>query len=469
MRTLWTPGWPGGAALVVRCLAWALLPLWALGCATEAPVAGSLEREAAALRQGFAPVGARRQRPEEAAALEGRLDSFLRYASRRNPRLQASYERWRAATLRTGAADKLPEPVVSYGLFLRRVETRVGAQRQRVGLSWTLPWPSGLEASAQAASEEAQAARQDFAALGLELERRVCDAYWTLWELERMRPVLEDQRALLEQLAQAARGRLELGRADVADLSQLELSLSRLSDEILALEARQRQARAALRLAIGAPQGTPLPALEAEPVAALPQPEEGALRSQARQHPLTQRFSLLAQAQRSQARQARAASYPDLTFGVDYIDTAAREDVSLPDNGKDPVMASVGVKLPLWGGAYDAKVHSAQARGLALEHEQQAVADRLEAEVVQSLVELRDSHRRLHLLKNTLLPQAQTALGSAQGQYVTQGGSVATLLLAFRELDRLRAWELRLRSQHAMAWARLEAAVGQPVAREEEP
>ena len=41
-------------------------------------------------------------------------------------------------TTQTGA---LPDPRLTYRYFVEEVETRVGPQRQAVGLSQTVPWP----------------------------------------------------------------------------------------------------------------------------------------------------------------------------------------------------------------------------------------------------------------------------------------------------------------------------------------
>jgi outer membrane protein, heavy metal efflux system len=66
----------------------------------------------------------------------------------------------------------MPEPQFTYGLYLSRVETRVGPQRHRFSLSQVLPRPGRLAANADAASFDARSAERKFDAMTLAVARR---------------------------------------------------------------------------------------------------------------------------------------------------------------------------------------------------------------------------------------------------------------------------------------------------------
>ena len=61
--------------------------------------------------------------PDAEPVLDGSLGSYLAFALARSPELRASFERWRAATMRISRARRIPEPVIMYSYFVRSVET----------------------------------------------------------------------------------------------------------------------------------------------------------------------------------------------------------------------------------------------------------------------------------------------------------------------------------------------------------
>ena len=91
--------------------------------------------------------------PESEPALDGSLSSYVAFALARSPELRASFERWRAATMRISRARRIPEPIIKYSYFVRSVETRVGPQEHKLSLMQAFPWPTALSAGADAASE----------------------------------------------------------------------------------------------------------------------------------------------------------------------------------------------------------------------------------------------------------------------------------------------------------------------------
>ncbi len=76
------------------------------------------------------------------------LDDLLVQALRQNPELEAARLKWEAMQERPRIAGSLPDPMLSYGHFFQNVETRVGAQNQRIGLSQRIPFPGKLSLAA---------------------------------------------------------------------------------------------------------------------------------------------------------------------------------------------------------------------------------------------------------------------------------------------------------------------------------
>ena len=115
-------------------------------------------------------------------ALDGDLGAYLGFAIEQNPRVRAAFESWRSAMYATGKSGRLPEPTISFGYYVRSVETRVGPQIYNISLAQTLPWPGKLAAEEDGARERARAAALVTDAEVLAV-RRLEDAGHDLWSV----------------------------------------------------------------------------------------------------------------------------------------------------------------------------------------------------------------------------------------------------------------------------------------------
>lgn len=433
----------------------ALLSLAIPGCSAQ--YEDALHRDLSNARVGLAEPG-----ETVASEPDGSLESYVAYAMAQSPELRASYERWRAATLRISSARRLPEPMVVYAFYAVPVQTRVGPQRHRVSAQQSFPWPTRLTAAADAQSARARASQRAFEARALAIARQVSDAWWALWYVRRAREVEREQLEILDGLSQSLRARVETSRASLADLTQVDLTRSRIDDRIAGLGESERSAEAALRGIVSAPADVALPTPSEVAGTALPTEDVGALAEAVRAHPFLRTFELMAEANQAQAAAYEADRFPRFTVGVDWIETG---DAAMPvqGSGDDAVIASLGVSIPLWQGSYDDMQRSAEAEAAADRADRERAEDAAMAELAQALADVRDSARRVMLYRDTLMPQAMTAYESVIGAYTVGQATVAATLIAQRDLLEISLGLMRARADHGNAWARLQRVVGRPV------
>lgn len=396
--------------------------------------------------------------------IDGRLDSYVAHATAEHPSARAAFERWRAATHRIATRRGWPRPTISYAAMLRPVETRVGPQRQRVGLRVPIAWPGVLRGEADSAAAMADASGRRFAAEVVALRQRVADAYWLRWLIEARERSLTEQRAVLDALAEALRARIAVGQASLGDLQTIELRRARLDDAIASLGPARRRADAMLRAATGLGPDAELPVIEAPPALLAPAESLSALRVAALERPEVIAHEDLATANERAADAARQRRFPTLGFGLDWIETGPARMRGVAGSGDDALMLGVTVSVPT-----DVEVHRSAERAARAEAEAERAAGEAQAltitaEVDAAWAEVEDALRQARLYEDTLLPQAQAAYESLLGQYQSERGGVATLLLAQRELLELALAVDEARARYARAWAALERAVGRPVA-----
>lgn len=204
-----------------RSAARALLPALHLallvGCAPipgQAELAGLLSREGARYERG--PPGQESDRgrgrlPE--LDEDATLTDFLAYGALANPGLEAAYNRWAAALQRVPQARALPDPRLSFGYFIQEVETRVGPQRAKVGVSQMFPWRGKRVLRGEVALHRAEAAHARYEAARLALFHRIRRAYWEYWYLSRAVDITEENLSLVTQIEGVARAKYAAGLA----------------------------------------------------------------------------------------------------------------------------------------------------------------------------------------------------------------------------------------------------------------
>lgn len=402
-------------------------------------------------------------------AIDGSLDAYVAYAMANSPALRAAYEDWRASVHGIARARRLPDPTISYGLYVQRVETRVGAQRHKASLRQMIPWPSKLDSGADALSKSAEASERRFDAARLALRRKVATAYWKLWSIRQTRTIRVELRDLLTDLSESVRIRVEIGQANLADLAQVDLNVSRVDDSISELDEAERKAIAALGAAIGDPALPSSATIDPPPRARTPTEDDLTLRRDAHAHPALEAFELMAESSESAADRARADGKPNLMFGLDYIETGPAVMPNTDDSGKDAIVVSVGVSIPLWRGSYAEEERKAEAQAAAHRARGEAATDMADAELETALSHVADTSRRIRLYTTTLIPQAETVYEAVVSAYNTADSTLANVLLAHRDLLELRTQLIAAQMDQETAWAHLEHVVGRTVPSEDKP
>lgn len=387
------------------------------------------------------------------------VEDYLTYAALNNPGLEAAFHRWQAALEGTAQAGTLPDPRFTYGYFIREVETRVGPQRQRFGVSQSFPWTGTLKLRRDAAALAAEAERQHYEAAKLELFRRVKLAFHEYAFLARAVEITGENVELMTWFERVARSRYKVGSANHADIIKAQVELARLEDRLISLRDRLRPAAARLNSELNRERGAPLPLpgpVEAAPVVV----DEAALYAAVGETPRLEAIDRAAERERVAAELARKGLYPGFTLSLDYLETGSALDPATPDSGKDPLMAMVSVNIPLWRESTRAAEREARARENAALLRREEEENRLGARLEEALFAFRDAERKIDLYGNSLLPKARQSLEVTQKAYSAGKAGFIDLVDAQRTLLDFRLARERALADRAEKLAEIEEIVG---------
>jgi len=391
------------------------------------------------------------------------LADYLRYAALNNAGLEAAFNRWKAALESVPQARSLPDPRFNYTYFVEEVETRVGPQQQKFGVMQMLPWFGELRLRGDAAAEAAAASRQVYERTKLRLFYSVKAAYHEYWYLAQAIATTREHISLVTNLERVARTRFKAGTAPHSAVIQAQVELGKLDDRLRTLEALRRPIVARLNATLNRPAQLPLPWPSSLPEPNTTFSDEQAIEWLAENNPDLRRLEHVVAKEEAGIRLAKRDFIPDVTLGVDYVDTGQTMVPGTPDSGKDPVMAMISVNLPVWYGKYRAAGRQARLRKAAAEAERLDTTRRLEAELELALFNFRDAERKIDLYGDTLVPKAEQSLSVAQQGFEAGGTGFISLVDAQRLLLEFQLAERRARADRGQRLAEIEMLVGKEV------
>ena len=388
------------------------------------------------------------------------LSDYLAYAVLNNAGLKAAFLRWKAAREKITEVESLPDPRFTYAYFIREVETRVGPQRQKFGLSQTLPWLGTLKLRSYAASEAAQAERQRYEAAKLKLFYQVKEAYYEYYYVARAIAVTQENFNLVRYAESVARTAYTAGATDHAGIIRSQVELGKLEDRLRSLDDLREPIVARLNAALNRPTSAPVPWPRRAKVEAVAFTQDEVLAWLKENNPELRAVDSLAAREKWNIDLAKKEHYPDMTFSLETIDTDEAAMAGVEDSGKNPVIAMLSINIPLWLKKYQSEERQAQARYRALVLERSDQENRLEADVKLVLYKYRDAERKIDLYKNTLTPKAEQSLRVNIQAYKAGKGTFLDVIDAARTiLDFQLACE-RAFADRAQRLAEVEMLVG---------
>jgi outer membrane protein TolC len=364
------------------------------------------------------------------------LDSLLALVDQ-HPSVVASQLESRAEAERMDQVTAWPDPMVSASWFALPVETRLGAQRVRVGAGMDIPWQGALDNRREVVGHQAvlplMAAENSRANLAYELAA----AYYELTAIDERIRLLRRDIEWLEVRKRLTESRLEQNQVGVDALFQVELEREALLGEISALEQAAAGPRSTINGLLLRDPGTPIST-----------PDELEWPAWPVEDPELDRHPSLLQVDTRQAiadrrlAQVRWDRRPMINAGIDYIVVSPRTDASPEGNGRDILAPRLGVSLPLSRKKYAAQEREVRIEKEALAEKRQDAHTRLTTLLANRRSAYEEADQRYHSLLRQLewaerrLPVLQSAW--SQGQ-----STMEELLNAHRQTISLRQGLIR--------------------------
>lgn len=377
-----------------------------------------------------------------AAMAQLSLPDAVTMAQANDPWLAGSRYRQLATEARGVAAGQWADPVVSVGFANLPVDSfdfnAEPMTQFKVGVSQMLPRGNSAGLRRQQLTElsaQHPLLRQDRLA---RVEATVSQLWLETWRSSESIRLIEDDRALFEQLADLVKAAYAsaMGNARQQDLLRAQLEVTRLEDRLTVLAQQQDVSRAKLgewllgdAWAAQALQGPP-PALELQAPgwgeAAAPETQQ--LQELLLQHPLLRSIEQKVIAATTQVELTQQKYRPQWGLNASY---GYREDDPSGVERSDFFSVGVSFDLPLFTGQrQDQEVRAAVAELEALKTEQLLTLRSLRAGLEASLARLARLDQRAALYQDHLLDEIHDQAEAAAGAYTNDDGDFAEVVRA---------------------------------------
>jgi outer membrane protein TolC len=388
-----------------------------------------------------------------------RLSELINETLKNNPDIIAARKRWESAQAIIEARRALPDPQFSYTYFVESVETRVGPQKQALGVKQTFPFFGKRGLRADVAAKEAEALKESYEALKSEVIRQVKRTFYDLFYVSTIIDITQSEKWLLRRFEKIASAKYQTGEGSQQSILKVQVEISKLDDRLLALGNRRQTAEAQLNALVNQPPDRALKRPEQPKFKELLFQQQELFQLAKENRPELSVAKALIEKSEGSYELAKKEYYPDLTIGANYIEVD-NGPLNVKDNGQDAFNISFGINIPIWRRKLSSQAKSAFEMIQVQNRRYQNIMNQTLFQVKDNYFKIQTARETVDLYKNVLIPQAQQSLKSAEAGYVTGIVSFLDLLDAQRILLQIQFGYWQAYTDYLRRVADLERAVG---------
>jgi outer membrane protein TolC len=396
------------------------------------------------------------------------LTHYLIRSAQNNPALKSSYNQYRASLEMIQQVGSLPDPDITFGVFIKPNEQLMGNQNADIKYMQMFPWFGTLTSAKNEAAQMAKARFQEFSESRNRLFFDLTSLYYQLYRLEKEKSLSEKNLKFLktyEQLslirfrtsgspssgggdqstiAPAASNNTGSAKGEMGNQSQQGMSnqssssggamapgggampkgkgivdVLRVQMDIHDLEnalAYLNDQKAPLVARFNAYLNMPLKSEIFIPDTLIALPVDTTLKvltdSIVSNNPMLKMYAAEQESYKAKIEKSRLMGLPMFGIGVDYMVLSKRADVMGSNNGMDMIMPMVNLTLPIYRKKYTSMRKEAEYMMNASKYKQTDVLNTLQVDLETALLNLRNAERKINLFQGqkTLAGQSLNVL-----------------------------------------------------------
>jgi cobalt-zinc-cadmium efflux system outer membrane protein len=330
------------------------------------------------------------------------LDGYLEKAASQNPTLKAKFNMYLAALEKVEQQGSLPDPTVSFGYFISPVETRVGAQRFKAGLSQMFPWRGTLPKQKQLAASLAQVKFEEFEAAKNMLFLEIKNSYLSLYELEKQLEINATNLELLKSFEPISKTKYESNLASLADLVRVQIKIDEASTQLELLKLKREPLLSDFNTLLNNEIPISIDQIDLTFELNTEKEVDFTLDSAVQNNPSIRAVQEQISSTNYQVELAELASKPKIGLGLEYGFIQKRDMPNIPDNGKDILAPTISLSLPIFRKKNEALKQEAGFMQEAYKNQIEAVQNQITNQWVMANFQFEKANTELRLYDKEL-------------------------------------------------------------------
>jgi len=362
--------------------------------------------------------------------------------------------------IKTKRVKSLDDPMASFGFFGEEVQTRVGPQEQKFGVSQKIPFPGKLSLKGKAQSKHAQMLKEQYEATKNEVSKEVKFVYYDLYWVDKAIEINNEEKSILEKLEKVAQRKYESNRVPQQDVIKAQVELSKVIKKLFLLRQNRKSLVVKMNSLLNRSLDTEIAKAAEIEVGSFEYELEDIVDKTKNSRQELIAANLAVEKAEYQKSLARMDYLPDFTIGGEYTDIGGGT-TSRPNDGEDAWMMKVTVNVPIWLGKLKSQLNERRSELTAAEKNKEDIENLVSFEAQDLYFKIVTYKDIVLLYETALMPQAQQAFDSAQTSFETSEVSFLDWLDTERTYLQTRLAYYKSITDYHKSIAFLERVVGQ--------
>jgi len=358
------------------------------------------------------------------------VEDLVNMAKEYNPGLKSLRLEYDAALLKADQVNDWPDPKVNLAIGILPIETRLGAQRLKIGVSQMIPWKGSLDAKSNVAKSMAEVQSYADEVKEIDIEYVIRTSYAMLQFLEPKKDVIRQRLEILDALEDLSKSAVRSGKGKLSNVLFIERKREILEADLSLIAKKMEQPTIMINRWTGRLLMTEI---------VLPQVIENLLMKNElikyaeNDHPQFKIFENQILASNFKIKETKYGRKPKVGVGLDYAYIDGRNDVDIPGNGRDVLMPMGSISIPIHTGRYKAIRQEETIRQEAINAMREEVKDMYKAEIELAYVNIEYADQVIRKYQSLKTITKET-LKLMRTEYASEGTRFEELLRLEMEL-----------------------------------
>ena len=355
---------------------------------------------------------------------------FIEMAKAYNPTLKALKLEYEAALKIADQKTDFPDPIINLGIGVLPVETRLGAQRFKIGGMQPIPWKGLLNARKNLALAQAETKEQMDEVKEIEIEYMIRNAYGGIVFMDQKKEIINDKILVLDGLEALSKTGVRSGKGKLSNVLFVERTRESLTADLQLIEKQKESYAILLNRFAGRPFDT---LIEIDVPEKLEYKRTELIQYATTNYPEIVGLENMKSASLESIELTKLEQKPQIGVGLEYGYIASRKNVELPGNGRDVLIPMGSISIPLNVGRYKAKRDEEKLRMDAIDARINELKDNYQSEISRAISEL--EYNEMVISKfNNLKEITKETLELLRTEYASEGTRFEELLRLEMEL-----------------------------------